>query len=121
MVHLGNNIAKLRSFRRMPQKEVAAMLNMTQPEYSRIESKEKIDDDLLDRIAEVINYPIEVIKGLNDNTNQNIYQNEINGGNGVCYVSNPVEMIVDLYERLLESERSKIKLLEDIINKSKIK
>lgn len=112
MVHIGNNIAKLRNFRRKTQKEMAAMLEITQPEYSRIEGKEHINDELLEKIATLLDYPTELISNLDDSSAQNVYQNEGNNGNGFCYITNPVDKIVELYERLLESERARIALLE---------
>jgi transcriptional regulator with XRE-family HTH domain len=62
MVHLGNNIAKLRGFRRMPQKDIAQRLGLTQQEYSRIESKDLVDDDLLERIAVELDFPSILLK-----------------------------------------------------------
>src|SRR3546814_925437 len=95
MVHIGNNIAKLRNFRRKTQKEMAAMLEITQPEYSRLEGKEHISDELLEKIATLLDYPTELISNLDGSPAQNVYQNEGNNGNGFCYVTNPVDKIVE--------------------------
>jgi transcriptional regulator with XRE-family HTH domain len=67
MVHLGQNIAKLRGIRRIPQKEMAAKLSFTQPEYSRLEQKEHIDDDMLDRVAKALDISPEAIKNFDEN------------------------------------------------------
>lgn len=112
MAHLGNNVAKLRNFRRRTQKEMAGLMKITQPEYSRIENREHINDELLETIAELLDFPIDLIKGLDSFGPQTVYQQDGNNGNGFCYVTNPLEKIVELYERLLDIERKKVMELE---------
>jgi len=109
MVHLGNNIAKLRGFRRLPQKEVAGKLHLSQQEYSKLEAKAVIDDDLLERIADAINFPVELIKELENSSIQTVH-NSGSITNSVFYQNNPVEKIIELYEKMLKEKDELIEL-----------
>jgi len=115
MVHLGNNIARLRGFRRLGQKDIYSRIGMSQQEYSKLEKKEIIDDDLLEKISTAIDFPVELIKSLNDNnTVQNVYQNEGNNGNGF-YITNPIDKLMELYERLLKEKDETIRQKDEVI------
>ena len=122
MVHLGNNIAKLRGFRRLPQKDIAHTLNMSQQEYSKIEGKAQIDDDLLERIAAVIDFPAELIRELDSNvTNQSFNQQGGNSGNITTEVFNqynPTDKIVELYEKLLKEKDDIIEMFKQQLKAS---
>lgn len=109
MRHLGENVARLRSFRRIPQKDIAAKLDLSQSEYSRIEKKEQIDDDLLEKIAKAIDFPVEVIRELDSNSTQSIH-NSGSITDSIFYQNNPIEKIVELYERLLKEKDDVIEM-----------
>jgi len=114
MVHIGNNIARLRSFRRIPQKDMASRLGLSQQEYSRIEKKDEIDEDLLGKIASVLDFPIEAVKNIESSTTiQTVYQQNGNSGNGFYIHSN--DKIIEMYERLLDEKDSVIETQKNII------
>jgi len=114
MAHLGRNIAKLRGFRRIPQKDMAARLDMKQQTYSDLEQKAQIDDDLLERIAEILEFPVDAIKELENGSVFNINQQGGNAGN-TFYQYNPNEKIIELYERMLKEKDELLKQKDDII------
>lgn len=109
-MHIGRNVNRLRSFRGIKQQDMAKRLKMSQQNYSLIENSPEIDEDLLKKIAEVLEYDTEFIKELPDTPH--VYSNNQQGGNVINYNFNPIEKIVELYERLLESERKRNELLE---------
>lgn len=114
MVHLGNNIARLRSFRRIPQKDMAGKLGLSQQEYSRIEKKEEVDDGILSQIAEILNFPVEAFKHIESSTTiQTVYQQNGNNGNG--FHQNATDKLEELYERLLSEKDIIIEMQKDII------
>lgn len=93
---------------------MAARLNITQQEYSRIENKLEIDDDLLTRIAAVLEVPEDAIRNMDSSTFiQTVYQQNGNNGNGFYVSSN--EKIVEMYERLLEEKDKVIQMQHDVI------
>ena len=116
MQHLGSNIARIRGLRRLTQKEVADKLKITQPEYSRLENKEKIDDDPLEKIAQALEVPIEVIKNFKEDAvfTNNIYDQN-NSINQVYFQFNPIEKIVELYEQVLKEKNEVIKSKDEVI------
>ena len=114
MVHLGNNIARLRGFRRMTQKQLADKVHITQQEYSRLESKPAIDDDLLEKIAEAMDFPVELIKHLDSASVVNNNQQGGNAGN-IFYQNENAEHVVELYEKLIKEKEEVIRMKEEII------
>lgn len=114
MRHVGENVARLRSFRRIPQKDVAAQLGLTQSEYSRIEKKAEIEDDLLQRIAAAIDFPVELIREL-DNSIQTIHNNG-SITDSIFYQHNPTEQIVALYERMLKEKDELLRQKDELID-----
>lgn len=114
MVHIGNNIARLRSFRRIPQKDMANRLGIKQQDYSRLEKKALIDDETLLKIAEELNFPVEAIKEMEASTTiQTVYQQTGNNGNGFYVITN--EKVEEMYERLLAEKDEVIKMQKEVI------
>lgn len=111
--HLGRNVSRLRSFRGIKQQDMARQLKMSQQNYSLIENSEQIDEEMLSRIAAIVDFPVETIKSLDNAGNQSIF-NSGSITDSIFYQNNPLEKIVELYERLLESERQKVSLLEKL-------
>ena len=63
-----NRLKTLRLQRRLSQKEVANVLNISQQQYSRIEKEDvKINTDKLIKLAKLFNTSIDYILGLTDN------------------------------------------------------
>lgn len=120
MVHLGNNIARLRGFRRLTQKEIAALLNLTQQDYSKIETRPDIDDALLERIAAVMDFPVELIRELEHSSIQTVH-NSGSISDSIFYQNNPVEKVTELYERLLKEKETIIALQKQALEAALIR
>lgn len=122
-VHHGRNIKRLREMLGVKQELIANELNMTQQAISKLEQKEQIDDEILDRVSKVLNIPLDAIKNLSDEATTNyintFYDNQGNGffANNVTF--NPIDKIVDLYERLLAAEKEKVAILEKLLEGKK--
>lgn len=110
----------------------------TQKKISHLETREKIEPELLEELALALKVPAESIKNFDEETAiyniQNNYEganpNNSNGLNvGPHYhqcTFNPLDKYVEaieknekLYEALLKSEREKIALLEKALNEKK--
>ncbi|MCX2681902.1 helix-turn-helix transcriptional regulator [Galbibacter sp. EGI 63066] len=117
--HIGRNIRTLRNLKGIKQEALAAETGISQSEISEIENSENIEDELLYKIAEVLNLTPEVIKTFDetyafysiDNKLENvkIYKD----GYGIHQVFSPIEKVVELYERLLASEKEKVEILKN--------
>lgn len=122
-VHHGRNIKRLREMLGVKQELIANELNMTQQAISKLEQKEQIEDEVLDRVSKVLNIPLDAIKNLSDEATTNyintFYDNQGNGffANNVTF--NPIDKIVDLYERLLAAEKDKVAMLEKLLEGKK--
>ncbi|WP_192347918.1 helix-turn-helix domain-containing protein [Algoriphagus sp. Y33] len=123
--HIGHKIRRIRELKGVKQESLAAELGISRQTVSKIEQSDTIDEEMLDRIARALDVPVERIKGFNEDAIINIisstlYDNAGSINNNSTLNFNPIEKLValfeenkNLYERMLETERSKIKLLED--------
>lgn len=117
-VRIGPNIKFLRNLKGFKQEAVAIELGISQAEYSLIENSDLIDDEIIFQIAKILNVTAEVIKEFNES--QAFYSIENNVDNatinehahGIHQVFSPIDKVVELYERLLASEKEKIEILK---------
>ena len=111
MSHIGNNVARLRGLFQIPQKQLAAKLDMSQQDYSKLEQKPVIEDDLLERIAAVFEIPVKLFKTLDEQFIQMVHQHEGNNGTGFDHRKADAE----LYERIIEEKNEVIRAKEEVI------
>ena len=120
--HLGRKIMQMRELLGIRQEAVAEQLGITQQAISKLEQKEEVDDETLDKVAKAIGVTPDAIKNLDDEaTVYNIVHNSsftgsgssVSGRNYNCSF-NPLDKYVEaveknekLYEALLKSERGK--------------
>ncbi|MHB8207628.1 helix-turn-helix domain-containing protein [Mucilaginibacter sp.] len=120
MIHVGQNIARIRGVNRFTQKQMADKLNLTQPEYSRIEQKEQIDDGLLERIASVLEVTPDTIKNLSDDGKVNILSSSLHDSPGSfshypVFNFNPLDKVIELYERIIKEKDELLRQKDEII------
>jgi transcriptional regulator with XRE-family HTH domain len=109
MVDIGKNVSAIRAMKQIPQKAMAAMLHITQQEYSRIERSSEIEDDILQKIANELNVPVEAFKEADlENKVQTVFQTNTNDGNVIAIQINPVEKIIELYEKMLTDKNQQL-------------
>jgi len=94
-------------------------LGLSQQSVSLLEQKETIDPDLLDKISKVLKVPVEAIKNFDEAATVNYIANTFNGNSGNYMNFNPLDKVVELYERLLASEREKVEMLEKLAGEKK--
>ena len=115
--HVGHNLQKIRVYFGMKQEALAADLGVNQQVISKIEKQEEIEEGLLNQIASVLGISAEVIKDFDvekaiyniNNIRDNTFEQ---GATSIAQQFNPLDKIVELYERLLQSEREKMELLQ---------
>lgn len=96
----------------------------TQMKISRLEGKEEIEDGILDEVARALKIPVDAIKNFYEEAAINIVANTFND-EAVAYVENykcsfnPVDKVIELFERLLASEKEKTDLMKEILHKMK--
>jgi transcriptional regulator with XRE-family HTH domain len=113
MAHLGTNIARIRGFRGLAQKSIAAGIGLSQQEYSKLEAKAQIEDEMLEKIARQLDVPAELIKAMEaEQSVHTVNQQSGNQGNVFNYQFNPIDRMVELYEKLLHEKEEIISLLK---------
>jgi len=116
----GYNIKRLREILAIKQEDLADRLGLTQQAVSKIEQKDILEDEVLEKIAKAMNVSPETIKNFDDEATVNIISN-IYQDDAVSYAVhykctfNPLDKVVELYERMLKAEQEKVALLEKML------
>jgi transcriptional regulator with XRE-family HTH domain len=115
-IHIGRKIGRVRELRGIKQEVLAAELGISQSAVSLIEQSESIEEDRLQRIAEVLGVSAEAITNFSEEVLvfhiQNMHDNATAYAYNFKCNYNPLDKVIELYERLLESEREKARLMK---------
>lgn len=111
---IGNNIKKLRELRNFSQQALAAELEISQKQMSRIENDEVSPTlELVSKICEALNVRLQELLNFNES---NIFNNINNTKTGDytsnTYVNTEIDQIKALYEKLLAEKERTILLLQ---------
>jgi len=118
--HHGRNVRRLRDMLGIKQNVLAEAIKMSQQNFSKLEQKEIIDNEILEKIAKVMEIPSEVIKNFSEDAAINIISSTLHDNSGsVMYnpTFNAVEKIVELYEKLIAIKDEQIVLLKKMLEK----
>jgi transcriptional regulator with XRE-family HTH domain len=115
-LHIGRKISRIRELRGMKQEALAAELGISQQAISKIEQSENVEDEILVKIATALGVQLEGLKKFNEDSifqiiNNTFQDSSSNNNNYLCTI-NPLDKVIELYERLLQSEREKVELLK---------
>jgi transcriptional regulator with XRE-family HTH domain len=123
-MHIGRKIERIRELRGMKQETLADLLGVSQQAVSRMESSQDVEEERLQKVATALGVTPEAIRHFSEealfnniNSIHDNHENSVNTFHVVNYQFNPIEKIVELYERLLKSEREKVELLQSLIKK----
>lgn len=121
--HIGRNISRIRELREMKQEALATAIGVSQQTISNIENSESVEDDKLQEIAKALGVSAEAIKNFSEEGVINYFNtfnetvNNSNFGHGNTCHFNPLDKVVELYERLVQAEKDKTSYLEKLLNK----
>jgi len=123
-IHEGRNVKRFREMLGIKQDALAADLghDWNQQRVSLLEQKETIELDVLQRIATVLHLPVEAFQNFDEEQAISVISSTFNDNSAVVYnnpVFNPIEKIMELFERLLASEKEKTDLMKEILEKIK--
>ena len=123
-IHHGRNVKRFREMLGIKQEGLAFNLGdeWNQKKISQLEQKEEIDDKLLEQVAAFLKVPMEAIKNFDEEQAVNIISSTFNDYAAVINnnpVFNPIEKIMELFERLVASEKEKVDLMKEILGKMK--
>lgn len=122
--HIGRKIARIRELRGIKQDALAQAMGVSQQTISNLENSEEIDELRLKEVAEALGVSVEGLKSFSEenivnyfNTfNDNALSNST-GAFGQSCTFNPIDKVVELYERLVQAEKDKVAYLEKLLNK----
>jgi len=120
--HIGRKISRIRELRDMKQEALAQALGTNQQTISAIENSETIEEGKLAEIAKALGVTVEAIKNYSDETILSVINNTFNSHDSstlnainIQPTFNPLDKVVELYERLVQAEKDKVEYLEKII------
>jgi len=120
--HIGRNISRIRELKGMKQDALAIAIGVSQQTISNIEANETVEESKLIEIAKVLEVSVEAIKNFSEenviNYFNNIYDHGVfnTGTNSHNYCTfNPLDKVVELYERLVQAEKDKNEYLEKLL------
>jgi len=129
--HIGRNISRIRELKGMKQEILAEAIGVSQQTVSSIEGSEEVDSKRLVEIAKALGVTVEAIENFSEesvfNFFNNFYDNSASNGQGASgpiFTFNPLDKMVELYERLVlaekelvQAEKAKVEYLEKLLNK----
>lgn len=105
--HIGKNIRAIRQLRGMKQEIFARKLGIAQQNVSKMENNRKPSEEQIEAAAKILQTSTEAIKNFDENGifQNNLFNEQVNN-------FNPVEKVVELYERLLKEAKDEITILK---------
>lgn len=126
-VHEGRNVKRFREMLGIKQDALAVELgdDWNQQKISLLEQKETIDAPLLQQISAALKIPVEAIQNFDEEQAINIISNTVNNSDSASGNSlfsyqptfNPIDKMIELYERMLQQQKEMIEKLERLIEK----
>lgn len=126
-IHEGRNVKRFREMLGIKQDALAADLgdDWNQQKISLLEQKETIDTPLLQQISAILKVPVEAFQNFDEeqavNVIANTYSfqdfkdNAVASGFNYQPSFNPVDKMVELYERMIQQQKEMIEKLERLI------
>ena len=128
-IHQGRNIKRFREMLGIKQEALAFELGeeWNQKKISLLEQKEEVDTPLLEQISQVLHIPVEAFRNFDEEQAVNVIANTYSFqdfkdnavASGFSYQPsfNPIDKMVELYERMLQQQKEMIEKLEKLIDK----
>ncbi|WGL69895.1 helix-turn-helix domain-containing protein [Elizabethkingia anophelis] len=125
-IHQGRNIKRFREMLGIKQDALAYELgeDWNQKKISLLEQKESVEKDILEQVAKILKVPTEAIENFDEEQAVNIISNTFTSNDtstlnaiNIQPTFNPLDKMVELYERMLEQQKEMIEKLERLIVK----
>ncbi|OXA96113.1 helix-turn-helix domain-containing protein [Flavobacterium hercynium] len=125
--HIGRKISRIRELKDMKQEALALAMGTNQQAISIIENSDTIDYEKLKEVARALGVSIEAIENFSDEAVFNIISNTVNNHDSASSNSifqyqptfNPLDKVIELYERLVQVEKDKNVFMEKLLKEKK--
>ncbi|HAY3552318.1 helix-turn-helix domain-containing protein [Elizabethkingia meningoseptica] len=123
-IHQGRNIKRFREMLGIKQEALAFELGdeWNQKKISLLEQKESVEKDILEQVAKILKVPTEAIENFDEEQAVNIISNTFTSNDtstlnaiNIQPTFNPLDKMVELYERMLQQQKEMIEKLERLI------
>ncbi|WP_294273969.1 XRE family transcriptional regulator [uncultured Chryseobacterium sp.] len=126
-IHQGHNVKRFREMLGVKQETLALNLGneWDRKKISLMEQKDLIEEVLLQKISKVLNIPIEAFQNFEEEQSVNVFANTYSFhdfkdhavASGFSYQPsfNPIDKIIELYERMIQQQKEMIDKLENLI------
>lgn len=121
----GANVRWWRDYREMTQETLAELAGFSQAAISGYENKDKLEPDVLEKIAKALDVPVEAITERGSENPINIFSgtwSDHSVAQNYYPTFNPFDKVVELYEqkealyeRMLQAEKEKVILLQETL------
>lgn len=125
-IHQGRNVKRFREMMGIKQDALAYQLghDWNQQKVSLLEQKETIETDILKQVSAILKVPIEAFENFDEEQAVNVIANTFNErsfenafANNCTFNFNPIDKMIELYERMLQQQKEMIDRLERLIEK----
>jgi transcriptional regulator with XRE-family HTH domain len=116
--HEGRNVKRIREILGIKQDTLAIDLGLSQQAVSLLEQREILDPEMLEKVAKVLKVTPEAIKNFNEEATINFISNTFTDNQFAGYTVNnnptfnPLDKVVELYERMLKEKDAEIESLK---------
>ena len=112
----GANVRRWREWRNVNQDVLAEQIGVSQATLSGYEKRDKLEIEILEKIAKALNIPVGAITELGNDASINIVNAYDNSGSiNYSPTFTPLDKIVELYDKLLEAEKEKVAMLQEVL------
>ncbi|MCT3846062.1 helix-turn-helix transcriptional regulator [Elizabethkingia anophelis] len=125
-IHQGRNIKRFREMLGIKQEALAFELgdDWNQKKVSLLEQKETVESDILAQVAKILKVPAEAIENFDEEQAVNVISNTFTSNDtstlnavNIHPTFNPIDKMVELYERMLQQQKEMIEKLERLIER----
>ncbi|MBL7744099.1 MAG: helix-turn-helix transcriptional regulator [Chitinophagaceae bacterium] len=118
-IHEGRNVKRIREILGVKQDALAMELGISQQAISALEQREALDKDMLEKIGKALKVSPDAIRSFQEEAVINNISCTFHDfhDNSSVFQFNPVDKIIELYDKLLKEKDEKIALLEKLLNK----
>jgi len=128
-IHEGRNVKRFREMMGFKQDALAYELgdDWNQQKISLLEQKETIEPNILEQVSRILKVPVQAFQSFDEDQAINVISNTINNNDNATMTNpailnyqpsfNPIDKMVELYERMLQQQREMIDKLERLIER----
>lgn len=121
-IHQGRNVKRFREMLGIKQEVLAFDLDISQQKISQLEQKEIIENDLLQKISEVMKIPVEAFQNFDEEQAVSIISNTFtnhDSSTGISYnfhpTFNPIDKVIELYDEKIALYERLLKEKDDML------